>query len=66
MKKVAIILEKKYDSNIPLFVCSAVDVIGFVFTVWIAIKKDYKKYIRSDKADRAQDEPAFDSTRLDK
>ena len=54
---IAVLLEIKFDSNIPLYVCAAIDAIGLAFTIWIAIKKDYSKYIHNDtKLDSAQDE----------
>lgn len=58
---IAIVVEIKLDSNIPLYICAAIDVIGLAFTIWIAIKKDYVKYIRNGmKIESLQDKDISD------
>lgn len=41
---VAFLLERKYDSNIPMYVCVAVDLLGLGYTLYSSIKKDKDKY----------------------
>ena len=43
---VAVILEKKYDSNVPLYVFGAVDFVGLGITIYVTIKSDVSKYLR--------------------
>lgn len=54
---IAVVLENKLNSNIPIYVCTAIDAVVLFYTIWSAIKKDYSKYIRNKiKVESAQDE----------
>lgn len=41
-------LKNKFDFEILSYVALIIDLIGIVFTVWVAIKKDWSKYMKSD------------------
>lgn len=42
---VAIVLENKYQSKIPMYFSAGVNVLGVAFTLWSALKKDKEKYL---------------------
>lgn len=44
---VAVLIENKVDSNIPLYVGAVIDIGCIIYTVWSAIQKDFKKHFKS-------------------
>lgn len=46
---IAFLIEKKVDSNIPIYVISAVDFVALALTFWKTFKKDIHKYFPKDK-----------------
>ena len=42
----AFLIEKKVDSNIPLYVGAVIDIGCIFYTVLTAIKKDFKKHFK--------------------
>lgn len=45
------ILEYAFDSKIPMYISSVVNIIVVVFTIWPAICKDKKKYLGKNQSD---------------
>lgn len=44
----AIYLESKYNSKIPMYISMGVNAVGVIFTLWSALKKDKEKYLKKD------------------
>lgn len=53
---IAVVLEIKLNSNIPLYICAAIDLIGIVATIVVAIKRDYFRIFSKD-----TDTPSIDN-----
>lgn len=47
MASLAINLESKYNSKIPMYISMGVNVVGVIFTLGSALKKDKEKYLKN-------------------
>lgn len=47
---VAVFLESKYNSKIPMYISTVVNAVGLIYTLWCSFKKDKDKYL-SEKDD---------------
>lgn len=45
---IGVICEIKLNTSIPLYICAAIDLVGIGLTIFVAIKKDFRKYFPSD------------------
>ncbi|MEE1329570.1 MAG: hypothetical protein UHS47_13620, partial [Oscillospiraceae bacterium] len=41
---IGIYCEKKFESDVPLYICAAVDTVGLFASGWVTLKKDITKY----------------------
>lgn len=44
----AIYLESKCNSKIPMYISMGVNAVGVIYTLWSALKKDKEKYLKKD------------------
>ena len=54
---ISVFFEKKLNSNIPMYICAAVDLIGLILTGWVAVKKDFTKYFLKEPQKSNSEQP---------